>query len=131
MSTFFQVTAAVLLTALLTMLLNKQNKDIALVLTIAVCCMVMMAALRAMEPVLSFLDRLKQTGSIDNQMVKILLKVTGIGLVAQIASMICTDSGNNALGKTIQILASAVILWQSLPLLESLLELVQKILGEL
>ena len=131
MSTFLQITAGVLLTAVLTIVLNKQNKDISLVLSIAVCCMAILAAMRLLEPVFAFLSRLQQLGNLDENMLKIILKAVGIGIIAQISSLICTDSGNAALAKAIQILASAVILVQSMPLLESLMDLIQKIMGEL
>jgi hypothetical protein len=45
--------------------------------------------------------------------------------------MVCADAGNASLGKVLQILASAVILWLSLPVFTALIELIQKILGEL
>jgi hypothetical protein len=48
--------------------------------------------------------------------------------VAEIAGLICTDAGNAALAKTIQILATAVILWLTLPLMQALLDLVRKIM---
>jgi hypothetical protein len=48
-----------------------------------------------------------------------------------LATLICTDAGNTALAKTVQILTTAMILWLSIPLFESLLDLVQAILGEL
>jgi hypothetical protein len=52
-------------------------------------------------------------------------------LIGELAGLICSDAGNAALAKSIQILTTAVILWLSIPLFESLLDLVQAILGEL
>ena len=45
--------------------------------------------------------------------------------------MICEDSGNGALGKALQFLASAVILYLSLPLLSKLLDIVEGMLDNL
>lgn len=44
--------------------------------------------------------------------------------------MVCTDAGNASLGKAVQLLGTAVILWLSLPLFKALVELLQSILGE-
>jgi hypothetical protein len=57
--------------------------------------------------------------------------VVGIGIMTEIGGLICTDGGSSSLGKTVKMLGSAVILWLSLPLYAKLMELLQKILGEL
>lgn len=64
-------------------------------------------------------------------MLGILLKAVGIGLVSEIAGLVCTDAGNGSLGKTLQMLGSAVILYLSLPIFTAMLELIREILREL
>lgn len=131
MTEFLQAAAAVLLAVVLGLMLNKQGKDMGTVLSIAVCCMVAMIAISYLQPVVEFLQKLETLGGLDESMVGILLKAVGIGFVAEIAGLICSDAGNSSLGKSIQILGSAVILWLSIPLFNSLIELVQEILGEI
>ena len=62
-------------------------------------------------------------------LIAILLKAVGIGILSEITCMICTDSGNAALGKVIQFLTSAVILWLCIPLFTQLIELIEGVLG--
>ena len=131
MTAFLQAAAAVLLAVVLGLMLNKQGKDMGTVLSIAVCCMVAMIAISYLQPVVEFLQKLETLGGLDESMVGILLKAVGIGFVAEIAGLICSDAGNSSLGKSIQILGSAVMLWLSIPLFNSLIELVQEILGEI
>ena len=102
-----------------------------LMLTMAACAMVCILALTYLEPVLEFLRELEYLSSLQTDMLGILMKAAGIGLVAEIASLICTDAGNASLGKTLQLLATGVILCLSLPILRTMLELIRKILGEL
>lgn len=130
MELFIKAVAVVLVTVVLALALHKQGKDFSLLLTIIVCCMVTTAALTYLDPVVSFFKQLQTQAQLDSEMLKILMKAVGIGLLAEIASLICSDAGNAALGKTIQVLASAVALWVSLPLLNGLMELVGQILGE-
>lgn len=129
MDVFFRVCAGVLITVVLCLALNRQGKDITLLLGIGVCCMVLTAVISYLEPVIDFLQQLKSLGNLDSDMLGIMLKAVGIGLVGEIAALICSDAGNSAMGKTVQILAAAVILWLSLPLMTALLELVQEIMG--
>lgn len=130
MELFFKAVAVVLVTVILGLALHRQGKDFSLLLTVVACCVVVTAALTYLDPVISFFGELQNLGRLDSDMLKILLKAVGIGLLAEVASLICSDAGNAALGKTIQILAAAVVLWISLPLLNSLMALVQQILGE-
>ncbi len=131
MELFLQACAGVLLAAVLTLVLRGDRKEIGILLTLAVGCMVLTIAIRYLEPVMDLMDQLEAVSGLDPELVGILLKATGIGLVGQIAELVCQDTGNSALGKEIQVLTTAVILWQSIPLFRGLLELVQSILGEL
>ena len=130
MTGFWQGAAAVLLAVILCIALGKQGKEAGLLLTLAVCCMVGVLALSYLRPVIELIDELQAVGQLDSGMLEIILKAVGIGLIGEIASLICSDAGNAALGKSLQLLSSAVILWLSIPLLTQLLELVQQILGE-
>ena len=75
-----------------------------------------------------FLRKLKVIGQLDGQLFGILMKVVGIGVISEIAGLICSDTGNGAMGKAIEILASGVILWVGLPLLNNLFQLIENIL---
>lgn len=131
MDLFFQAATGVLIASILGLVLAKQGKEFTIVLTIAVCCMVVLLCITFLEPVLDLLCQLEALGNLNGEMVRILFKVVGIGLVSEIAGMVCTDAGNGSLGKALQMLGTAVILWLSIPVFQALLELVQEILGEL
>ena len=106
----------------------KTGKEFSLLLTIAVVCMIAGIAVVFLQPVIAFIEKLISIGDFDSDMLKILLKAVGIGLLADITGLICADAGNSSLGKILQILASAVILWLSIPLFTSLIDLVEEIL---
>lgn len=130
MDLFLKVTAAILMTTVFSLILSKQGADISLLLTITVCCMVIAMALSYIQPVWDFLHRLVSVGGIQSELLEVLLKVVGIGMISQIADLVCADAGNQSLGKALQIMATAVILCLSIPLLEEMLSLVETVLGE-
>lgn len=131
MALYWKAAAGVLLAVILGIVLGKQEKDLSIMLSMAVCAMGAMIALSFLEPVVEFLDQLAVLGDMQGNMLGILLKAVGIGLVTEITGVICTDAGNASLGKTIQMLGSAVILWLSLPVFRALLDVIQQILGDL
>lgn len=128
MDTFVKATGAVLIALILSLVLSKQGKDFSLLLTVAVCSAVSIAALNYLSPVIDFFARLQSIGELDPTFIKILLRSVGIGLIAEISCLICADVGNAALGKTLQILAGAVVLWMSIPLFTNIIELIEEIL---
>lgn len=119
-----------MVTTVLTLVVRREEKDFALLLTMAGCAMAGMVLLYFLEPVLDFLSTLQTLGDLSGDMLLILIKAVGVGLVAEIAGMVCTDGGNASLGKVIQLVGSAVILWLSLPIFQMLMDLMTRILGE-
>ena len=131
MTVYLQVCGAVLLAVIMVLALKSHNKETGTILAIAVCCMVALAALHYLQPVLTFLESLERLAGLDGNMVTTLLKVTGIGIIAEISNLVCKDAGNESMGKSMQLRGTAVILYLSMPRCAALLELLQKILGEL
>lgn len=130
MTAFLQTVAGIFVVVILGLALSKQGKDITLLLCTCGCCMVLAVAVMYLEPVMALIDRLQELSGLNSNFLSVVMKAVGVGLVAEVASLICADSGNSALGKTVQILASAAILWLSVPLLNALMDLIQKIIGE-
>jgi stage III sporulation protein AD len=128
MERFYQAAAGILVAVILILTLRKQGNEIGLLLSVLVCCMLGFMAAGFLEPVVTFLRRLQKIGSLNVEFLGTLLKIVGICFTSEIAGLICEDAGNAALGKALQFLAGAVILYLSLPLLTKLLDLVEGIL---
>lgn len=131
MDIFIRAVAGVLLAVILNIALHHKGGEISVLLSLAVCVMVAALSMRFLEPVISMLRALQVRSSIDSEMLSILLKTVGVGLIAELVSLICTDAGNAAMGKMIQILGAALVLNLSLPLLEILVALVEGIVGNI
>lgn len=126
MGLYWKAAAAALLAVVMILMLRRQEWGI--LLGMAACVLVVLAAASYLRPVTLLLDSLKTMGELDGELMTVLLKAAGIGLTTEIASLICTDSGNASLGKGLQLLGTVVILWLSIPLFRGLLELIQEIL---
>ena len=128
MDIFVKSAAGTLIALILYLVLAKQGKDISVLLTVAVCCMLAVAAMQYIEPVISFINRLQQLSSIQPAMLQIILRAVGIGLLGEISALICADAGNAALGKSLQMLACGTVLWLSIPLFSEMIDLIEEIL---
>jgi stage III sporulation protein AD len=128
MTRFFQIVAGVLIALVLGSVVSRQGKDIALLLSMAVCCMVLAAATSFLQPVIGFLERLRTLADLNADASSAVMKSVGIALTAEVAAVLCADGGNASMGKTVQLLGGAVILWLSVPVMEQLLDLIQRVL---
>lgn len=131
MGIFLKISAGVLISSVLSFVLNGYCKDFSLLLTLFVCTTVLLAVTVYLEPIIDFVQRLIQIGNISQDYLQVLFKIAGIGLISQISVMICSDVGNQSMGKVLQIATTAVIICASIPLLEEILTLIEMILGEI
>ena len=126
MELFLKCAGGVLVAVVLILTLGR--KDLGLLLSMAVCAMTAMAAAELLEPVTALVDTLESLGGLDGGSVAILFKAVGVGLITDIAAMVCTDSGNASMAKAVGLLGTAAVLWLSIPLFHGLLSLIQEIL---
>ena len=131
MAEYLQWTALILIGLILSMVLGRQSRDMSLLLTLAVCVLVCLGALEFLEPVMDLVQQLRHLGGLDSEAVSVLLKAAGIGLLSELAGLLCTDAGERALGKVLQILSNAAILWLSLPLFRQIIEMIREVLAEI
>ena len=131
MADYLQWAALVLIGLILSRVLGKQSKDMSLLLTLAVCVLVCLGALEFLEPVTELVAELRRLGELDTEAISILLKAAGIGLLSELAGLLCADAGESALGKVLQILSNAAILWLSLPLFRQIIGMIGEVLAEI
>ncbi len=129
MTEYLRWTAVTLIGLILALVLGKQSKEMGLLLTLAVCVLVSIAALGFLEPVAELLRELRDLGELDGQALSILIKCAGIGVLSELASILCADAGEGAMGKALALLSSGAMLWLSLPLLRQLLDMIGEVLA--
>ena len=130
MAEYIRYVSLVLIGLVLSLVVGRQSKDMSLLLTLAVCILACLGAMEFLEPVADFLRQLRRLGNLDGEAVGILLKSAGIGLLSELAGLLCADAGENAMGKAMQLLSSAAILWLSLPLFQQILTLIEGVLAQ-
>lgn len=131
MEHFYTLVAGALLTAVLVLTVRRHNGEVAMLLCLCGCILLLVGMAQFLRPVLQFVARIQSIAGLGQEITQILWKITGVSVLSQIATLICNDAGNAALGKCLQILTTVVILWLALPLLEALLSLAERILVNL
>ena len=116
---------------ILTLVVGRQSRDLSLLLSLAVCVLLCLGAMEFLQPVMELLRELRRLGELDGEAVSILLKCAGIGMLSELAGLLCADCREGAMGKALQIWSNAAILWLSLPLLRQVLTMIGEVLAKL
>ena len=130
MGEYLRFAAAALIGLILVLVVGRQSRDLGMLLSLAVCVLLALGAMEFLEPVMELLDELKRLGELDGGAVGILLRCAGIGMVSELAGLLCADAGEGAMGRALQICANAAILWLSLPLLRQVLTMIGEVLAK-
>ena len=131
MDDFWKTTALVLLTVILSLSLDKMERDISAVMGIVALCIAACAAVTILNPVLNYLVELQRLFHLPDDLISILMKAVGIALVAELSASICADAGNASLGKMLQILGGAAVLTLSVPMFRTLMTIIKEMIGGL
>lgn len=129
MELYMRSAALVLLAVILTLVIARQSRDMSILLSLGVCVIVMISCVSFLSPIIEFIRELRRIGDLEQGFLGILLKCVGVGLLSELAALICADAGENAMGKSLQILSGIVIVWLSLPLMKQVIVLLEEVLG--
>ena len=111
---------------LLAIQFKSMKPEYSIFISVAGCIFIFIFILAKMKDIISLLDRLSDLTSVSREYVKILLKITGITFISEIASDISKDCGYTAVSNQVQIFGKITVLVISLPVFT---ELISKIGG--
>lgn len=111
--------------------LPSDRKEVKMILGVIACCVVAFAALMYLQPVLALIEQVKNLGKINDDMIDILWKSVGVGIVTEISGIVCKDMGIESLERMIQFAGITAILWLMVPLFHEFIKLIEHILERL
>ena len=114
METSFRLSALVLVTALLTLVLKKHSPELSLTLSLCACALGVGLLASYVEPVLSLAASLAARAE--------------LGLLTELSAAVCVDAGQSALAKITELGGGLLCLVVSLPLVQAVLALIEELL---
>lgn len=129
MSVAFRIILLAVVCAVLCVLIRERAGTLSVLLTLSVCISGLVVVFQFVSPILDFAGRLRRLSGLTDTVTAPLLKVTGMGLIAQVAGGLCEDAGEKALARTVEICGSVFSVYVSLPLMSAVVELLESILG--
>ena len=128
MELIVRIAAVAVLGCAAALLLKRGNAELTVPLAAAVCAFALTAAAGALEPVIAFLNKAKILSGLGEAYFLPVMKCVAIGIVTKAAADLCRDGGQGAMAGAVELGGAAAALYVALPLLETLLELLESLL---
>ena len=110
------------------MLLKQIKPEISVFVILATGILIIFQVLDYLTEILSVFYQLGEITGIDSNLFKIILKIIGIGYLIEFSSSLCVDSGMSSIASKIQFAGKVIILFVSLPIINSLISIIIQIL---
>ena len=123
-----RIAAICLIGIVLTLLLEKNHPELAMLLAIAVCAGMLFFYLGRMKIILSVLEQMAQAGGISSDLLEPLLKTVGIALISHTGAELCRDAKQGAVATVVETAGAFSAIIVSIPLLKAVWELLRGML---
>ena len=110
--------------AVLVLTIKKNSPDIALLLTVAVGCIVIYIAADLLVEIIDFICELSDMAEVSSAAFSIVLKTIGIAIITKIASDVCSDAGQSSVSSAVEITGAAAALYVSIPLMKTVFSMI-------
>lgn len=114
--------------AILCLLTRKEAATFGTLVSVSVVLILAAAVLTFLRPVMTFAQSLKELSGLGSGVMVPVVKALGIGFLTEIGKNICSDAGESAISGALGLLGGVAGIYVLLPLMESVLELIQRIL---
>ena len=125
MELVLKLIALCLLTAVLTLLLKKDNAELSLLLTVSAVLLGMLMLLAAFDEVSGLGAELLEMTKLAPTLFVPLLKVMAIALIVRICGALCADAGQSALSALLETAGAVCALWCAVPLLRAVVDMLE------
>ncbi len=123
MSELIKIIAIAILSVVAILILKQLKPEFALLVGLASSICVTLLILDSLSSSLNIFTKIINKTGVNLSLIKIVLKIIGIGYLTEFASSLCSDSGVASLSDKILLGGKIIILAEILPLVSNLLEL--------
>ena len=126
---FFKVIGVALVTAITVIILKSVKPELAFAAMLTGVIVILFAIIDMLRDTFVVFTELSALTGIDDSIVKILLKIIGIGYLTEFSSELLTDFGSTSLASKVELCGKITIFVLSIPILRALLMLLTQFLS--
>ena len=117
-----------LIALIIIIILKQYRPEFVIYVSIIAGVIILILIMDKVSAIIDLLTSLSNKTVINNELLVLLIKITGIAFLTEFSVSICKDSGETAIANKIDIGGKVLIISMSIPIIASLLETIIKIL---
>ena len=119
----FKIIGVAFVTAISAILLKSTKPELSFAVTVTGVIVILMFVVDMLQNTVNILSTIASITGIENGLIKILLKIVGVGYLTEFSAGLLNDFGSNAVADKVIVGGKLTILILSLPIIESVLKL--------
>lgn len=123
-----KISGIVIISLLLIIFLKESKREFAFILSLAVSVILFITLINDFQGIISAISNLSNSVENISNYISLLVKILCISLLSQFVIDLCRDAGENALASQTEIASKILILVMTLPLFESVIEIITGLL---
>lgn len=125
----FQLVGIAFVTAVAALILKNTKPELAFAVTVAGSIILLLFVFDLLRNSITIFSEIAEITGINSSLIKILLKMIGIGYLVEFSAGILNDFGQNSLADKLVFCGKIIILVLAVPIIESVLSLIVQLLG--
>ena len=124
MTEIFKIIGVAFITTVAAILLKGTKPELSFAVTVTGVIVILLFIIDAMRTTLAIFTVIAEMTGLENGLIKILVKIIGVGYLTEFASGILNDFGSNAVADKVVLCGKLTIVVLSLPILKGLLQMI-------
>ena len=125
MTDIFKIIGVAFITAISAVILRGTKPELSFVITIVGILIILTFISEMIQGTMTIFTSISQIAGIENGLLKMLLKIVGVGYLTEFASGLLTDFGSSSIADKVTLAGKVTIVLLAIPVVESLLQLIE------
>ena len=125
----FQLVGIAFITAVAALILKNTKPELAFAVTVTGSIILLLFTFEMLKSSLTIFQKIAETTGLDSSLIKILLKMVGIGYLVEFSAGVLNDFGQNSVADKLVFCGKVIVLILAIPILESVLTFISRLLG--
>ena len=117
-----------LISLIIIVVIRQYKPEFTLYVSLLAGAIILMFVIGKLSEIINLLTALSNKTAVNNEFLKLLIKITGIAFLTEFAVSICKDSGESAIANKVDMGGKVIIVSMSIPIISSLLETIIEVL---
>ena len=125
MTEIIKIIGVAFVTAISAILLKGTKPELSFAVTVTGVIVILLFIVDSLQDTVAIFKTIAQMTGIENGLIKILIKIVGVGYLTEFGAGILTDFGSAAVADKVVLGGKVIIVFMSLPVIEGLLKMIR------